>query len=62
MRVFGEKSFFYHKKRHDLHRIPFPVVEPDPEVVSKNNSYTPNIAFAKEGVESEVDNLSSKDE
>jgi hypothetical protein len=62
MRAFGEKSFFYHKERHDLHGIPFPVVEPDPEVVSEDDSYTPDMAFAEEGVESEVDDLSSEDE
>jgi hypothetical protein len=61
IRAFGKKSFFYHKERHDLHRIPFPIVKPDPEVVSKNNSYTPDIAFAKKGVKSEVNDLSSKD-
>jgi hypothetical protein len=62
IRAFGEKSFFYHKERHDLHGIPFPMVEPDPEVVSEDDSYTPDMAFAEEGVESEVNDLSSKDE
>jgi hypothetical protein len=62
MRAFGEKSFFYYKKRYNLHGIPFPVIEPDPEVVSEDNSYTPDMAFAEEGVESEVNDLSSKNE
>jgi hypothetical protein len=61
IRAFREKSFFYHKERHNLYGIPFPVVEPDLKVVSKNDLYTPNIAFAEERVESKVDNLSSKD-
>jgi hypothetical protein len=37
------------------------VVELNSEVVLKNDLYTPNIAFVKEGIESEVNNLSSKD-
>jgi hypothetical protein len=61
MCAFGEKSFFYYKKRYNLYGIPFPVVEPDPEVVLKNDLYTPDIVFAKERVESKVNNLSSKD-
>jgi hypothetical protein len=36
------------------------VIEPDPEVVSKDNLYTLNIAFAEKRVESEVNDLSSK--
>ena len=62
MRAFGEKSFFYHKERNDLYGIPFPVVEPDPEVVLEEDSYTPDMVFAEEGPESEVDDLSSEDE
>jgi hypothetical protein len=38
------------------------VVEPDLKVVSEDNLYTPDITFAKEGVENEVNDLSSKDE
>jgi hypothetical protein len=60
--AFREKSFFYHKKRYNLYRIPFPVIKPDPEVVLKNNSYTPNIAFVKKRVKSKVNDLSNKDE
>jgi hypothetical protein len=37
------------------------VVEPDPEVVSENDLYTPDIAFAKEEVKSKVNNLNNKD-
>jgi hypothetical protein len=37
------------------------VVELDPEVVLENDLYTLDIAFVKERVESEVDNLSNKD-
>jgi hypothetical protein len=61
MCAFGEKSFFYYKKRHNLHGIPFLVIEPDPEVVLKNNLYMSNIAFAEEKMENKVDDLSSKD-
>jgi hypothetical protein len=38
------------------------VVKLDPEVVLEDDLYTLNIAFAKERVKSEVDNLSNKDE
>jgi hypothetical protein len=37
------------------------VVKPDPEVVSKDDLYTPDIAFAEEEVKSEVNDLSNKD-
>jgi hypothetical protein len=37
------------------------VVKPDLEVVLEDDLYTPNIAFAKERIKSEVNNLSSKD-
>jgi hypothetical protein len=37
------------------------VVEPDLEVVLKDDLYTLNIVFAEKGVKSEVDDLSSKD-
>jgi hypothetical protein len=60
MCAFREKSFFYYKERHNLYRIPFPVVKPDSEVVLENNLYTLNIVFIKEGVESKINNLSSK--
>jgi hypothetical protein len=60
--AFGEKSFFYYKKCYNLYGIPFPVIKPDPEVVLKNNLYTPNIVFIKKKVKSKVNNLSSKDE
>jgi hypothetical protein len=60
IRAFREKSFFYYKKRYNLYKILFPVVEPDPEVVLKNDLYTLNIAFAEEGVESKVNDLNSK--
>jgi hypothetical protein len=58
--AFGEKSFFYYKKRYNLHRISFSVVKPDLKVVLEDNLYTFNIAFAKKEVKSEVNNLSSK--
>jgi hypothetical protein len=61
MRAFEEKSFFYYKKRYNLHKIPFPMVKPDSEIVLKDNLYTFNIAFAKEKMKSKVNNLSSKD-
>jgi hypothetical protein len=61
IRAFGEKSFFYYKKRYNLHRIPFPMVKPDSEVVLKDNLYTLNIAFAEKKIKSKVNNLSSKD-
>jgi hypothetical protein len=38
------------------------VIKPDLEVVSKNDLYTLNIAFAKEEIKSKVNDLSSKDE
>jgi hypothetical protein len=60
MRAFREKSFFYYKKRYNLHRIPFSVIKPDPKVVLKDNSYTSDIVFAEERVKSEVNDLSSK--
>jgi hypothetical protein len=59
--AFGEKSFFYYKKRYNLHRIPFSVIKPDLKVVLKNDLYTPDITFAEERVESKVNDLSSKD-
>jgi hypothetical protein len=37
------------------------VVKPDLKVVSKDNLYMSDIAFAEEGVESKVNDLSSKD-
>jgi hypothetical protein len=61
MRAFGEKSFFYYKKRYNLYRIPFSVVKLNPEVILKNDLYTFDIVFAEEGVKSKVNNLSSKD-
>jgi hypothetical protein len=61
MCAFEEKSFFYYKKRYNLYRIPFSVIKPNPEIVSKDNLYTPNIVFAKKRVKSKVNNLSSKD-
>ena len=64
MRAFGEKSFFYHKERHDLHGIPFPAVEPDPEVVLEDETApsVPDMAFAEEGMEGTTDDSSSEDE
>jgi hypothetical protein len=61
MCAFEEKSFFYYKERYNLYRIPFPIVKPDSEVVSEDNLYTSDIAFAEERVKSKVNNLSSKD-
>jgi hypothetical protein len=61
MYAFREKSFFYYKKRHNLHRIPFLIVKLDPEVILKNDLYMFNIAFTKEKIKSKVNNLSSKD-
>ena len=64
MRAFGEKSFFYHKERHDLHGIPFPAVEPDPEVVLEDETApsVPDMAFAEDGMEGATDDSSSEDE
>jgi hypothetical protein len=61
IRAFREKSFFYYKKRYNLYRIPFFIVEPDLEVILKDNLYTPDIIFAKEKIKSKIDDLSSKD-
>jgi hypothetical protein len=60
IRAFGEKSFFYYKKRYNLYEIPFPIIKPDLKIVLKNNLYTPDIAFVKERVKSKVNNLSNK--
>jgi hypothetical protein len=61
IRAFGEKSFFYYKKRYNLYRIPFPVVKLDPKIVLKDNLYMSNIVFTKERIKSKVNNLSNKD-
>ena len=64
MCAFKKKSFFYYKKRHNLYRILFLAVKPDPEVVLEDETAlsVPDIAFAEEGMEGTTDDSSSEDE